>query len=180
MTIAIIMLICAGLALVGGLILRRYTGFSRKPVMTLVAIVLSLVGIVLSIISWNAVTAEWTTRHWPQTTAVVTSSTVVGQRAFHPDIEYRYTVDDSVYAGVTDLHVPAFGGKRKRFDVAEKEAALYKAGDSIMVHYNPQNPSESLIHIGPTYDSYLQLALGLTLLMGGVFLLPLIPKKRPE
>lgn len=110
-------------------------------------------------------------RSRPVIGAEITNVHIVGERAFHPEVSYRYTVADSVYAGVAEIHVPGFGGKRKRLDVAEKEAADIAVGDTIYFNYNPAHPNDVYIPEHLT-KPILQTGFGLFLVLAGAFFIP--------
>jgi hypothetical protein len=106
--------------------------------------------------------------HWPTTTAVITRSTVEGERAFRPLLEYEYTVADTTYCDTSDLNMPGFGGRTNRYSAAENMAAEYPVGQQVDIYYNPGNPKESKLVISVPFGIYMQLAVAACLLLAGV------------
>ncbi len=139
----------------------------RKP---LIFFFLAIMGIALTIILAIKLNSEMKMKDWPRVIGTVSSVEVVGTRAFHPVVSYSYIVNDVEYQSMQHLEAPGFGGKRKRWDVADKTAALYNPGMEIDVYYNPDDPSESRLIVGPTYGIYLQLTFGLLLTIIGLVL----------
>lgn len=92
--------------------------------------------------------------HWPTVTGRITASTVVGERAFRPNLVYQYAVDSIVYTDSSFLDMPSFGGRRSRYDAAEKKAAEYPVGSEVPVHYNPAHPAESRLKITAPWSVY--------------------------
>jgi hypothetical protein len=103
---------------------------------------------------------------WPATGGRIVKCTVENYRkrvgsasggtlvTFHePVVEYAYRVDDREYHS-TQL---SFGGKAASSRAsAEAKAARYPAGNLVLVHYDPKNPSNAVLD--------LKVALGLPLL----------------
>jgi hypothetical protein len=100
---------------------------------------------------------------------IVTVSKVVGERAFHPHIEYEYSVSGQTYHDSTTLDLPSFGGRRSKYDAAEYIAGQYPVGKTVRVHYNPRNPVESHLRVFPSWAVYGKMSVGILLLGFGVF-----------
>ncbi len=117
-------------------------------------------------------------RSWPITTGQIDSSQVVGERAFRPLLYYHYYINGEKYNGITDLHVPGFGGRMNRLDAAEKLVKLYHPGKAITIHHDPDSPEISLIRTGPSYTDYLATGTGALLFLIGtlIFLMRMIQK----
>ena len=141
---------------------------NKKTLLLFAAVSLTAIGAILSITTAVNLYTELEIDNWPMVTGRVASVEIGGTRAFHPVIGYRYTVAGREFEATRHLETPGFGGKRKRLDVAEKTTALYRPGMEIAVYYNPENPAESRLQVGPEYGTYLQLALGLMLLVAGI------------
>ena len=110
---------------------------------------------------------------WPTVSGRVTRSEVTDRRSAWPVIEYEYEVAGQHYSGTSNLNFPGFGGRTNRQDAAEKVVSQFAAGDSIIVHYNPQKPNISILKTGPTWDIFGQLGLGITLLILSTIVLTL-------
>ncbi|PIZ64928.1 MAG: hypothetical protein COY19_08575 [Candidatus Marinimicrobia bacterium CG_4_10_14_0_2_um_filter_48_9] len=109
------------------------------------------------------------TRDWEKLQGIVVQSKVVGKRAVHPEITIRYQVDDLSRTFTTDLFAPGFGVRSNRRDQAEKLVAAYSPGDTVIIHVNPHNMLEARLHVGPTWDIFVRLALSIFLLISGVW-----------
>ena len=92
-------------------------------------------------------------RAWPSTSGLILRNDIVGERASHPNIVYRYIVDRDTFLDSTDLDQPSFGGKRKRREVALKRSAIYIRGDTLSVYYDPQDPVRSTISTSPLWSA---------------------------
>jgi len=92
---------------------------------------------------------------WKQVQAVVESAHVVGKRAFRPEVGLRYVVDDSSYNLISSMDVPGFGSKSNRLNVAEHILAKLSVGDSLPIYYDPDHPSDAVLHRGLLYSNYL-------------------------
>ncbi|MBI5267814.1 MAG: DUF3592 domain-containing protein [candidate division Zixibacteria bacterium] len=108
---------------------------------------------------------------WPTVTGTVIRSEIVGDRAIRPLIVYTYRVGETVFTDSTSLGVPSFGNRRIRQDESSKLTAEYAAGDTVTVHYNPQNPGYSLLYAREDWAMYVRLSLGVFLGIGGLLLL---------
>jgi hypothetical protein len=131
---------------------------------------LFVVGLALTWLGAGRVQREWHHRSWPSVAGTVLDSRVAGTRAFHPVVVYEYRVGSVTYRDSTGLHQPSFGGKRKRYDVAVKAAAEYVPGMTVPVHYNPANPSESVLKISVYWADYGITGVGALLVALGVCL----------
>ena len=158
-------------ALVGGLSAfgaRRWMVGLRPPFLAL-GLVLLIAGPILTITESRWLSVYQSHRAWPTVEGAVVTSRVIGTRAFRPDIVYEYTVNGAVYRDSTTLETPSFGGRNSKYNVAETIAKEYPPGRSVTVHYNPSNPSESGLRVGPTWDVYGKLGLGALLFGLGLF-----------
>lgn len=142
---------------------------SIKTNVRIVMIIISILGIVLIFIESEHIEDFYRKITWETTDAIIVDSKIVGERAIHPQVEYSYQIDTVVYRGETDLDVPMFGGKRKKYDVAREIIKGFEAGNTIKIYYNPKNPEKSYYHIAPKWNVYGKLGLGITLLILGIF-----------
>ena len=134
------------------------------------AIIILTTGVIMTCYALDTIQAEWQMKKWPAISATVIKSEVAGQRAFHPEVTYRFLLDDQEYQSTTNLSIAGFGGKRSRRDTARRIIEDFPPGSHITVHYNPTNPQESYLRSGPYWDDYMKLALGL-MLTGSAFLI---------
>jgi hypothetical protein len=120
---------------------------------------------------------------WPETAGRVVSSSVehyqkrVGDARsgtlvtfYEPVVEYAYRVNDRDYHS-TQL---SFGGKAAGSQAtAEAKAARYPAGDQVLVHYDPKNPSNAVVDLKVALGTpFLVVAIvfvGLAIFFSGVF-----------
>ena len=127
---------------------------NRRTLWLVVGIVLIVAGSTLMATDIEQLREYRNRRHWPTATATIIVSTVVGERAFRPNLVYEYSVDEVVHTDSSFLDMPSFGGRRSRNDAAEKKASEYPVGTEVPVHYNPNNPAESHLKITPPWSIY--------------------------
>lgn len=108
---------------------------------------------------------------WPSVDGTIVASTVVGERAFRPDIRYEYLVNNKHYSGSSFLNMPGFGGRMNRLDAAEKLAKAFPAGSHIVVYYRPENPQESTLVPQPAYSYFIKIGTSTILFILGLILL---------
>lgn len=106
--------------------------------------------------------------HWPEVSAEVVSSEVIGDRAFRPNVVYSYEIEGVTYVDSTDLNTPSFGGRNNRRAAADSMLSMYPVGLRIFVHYDPEKPAESRLKVSPPWSVYGQLSVGIVLMLLGV------------
>lgn len=120
---------------------------------------------------------EWpqyrASRAWPTAPATIISSTLDSARnsrgttRYYPILAYTFRLADSTYRGTTlRLGTPSFP------TVAEGELALrpYREGATVPVHYDPGNPSLSVLELRTlTWPDRLLVPMALVALGIGVF-----------
>jgi len=132
-------------------------------------IILSILGCVLIISQSNNIIEHISRMSWNKTEALIIKSEITGERAIRPQIEYSYLIDSISYRGETDLDVPMFGGKRKKYDVASELIKGFHTGDTIMIFYNPNKPEASFYKSQIKWNIFAKLALGTLFLGIGIF-----------
>jgi hypothetical protein len=135
-----------------------------------VGVVLAIVGVLVILAGGGELQQAFDSRTWPSTTGTVLGNAVVGERASHPNIIYRYTVGSDTFVDSTDLAQPSFGGKRKRREVAQKRSATYFLGDTLTVYYDPHDPTRSTLSTSPAWSDYGKAGLGVLLVALGITL----------
>jgi hypothetical protein len=86
-----------------------------------------------------------TVSQWPSTIGIVTMSRVETRSTSdgytdYPSVQYAYQVEGQSYQGAKLAPGPEVGGSG-----AGKVVAKYPAGTQVMIFYNPQNPSETVL-----------------------------------
>ena len=140
----------------------------KFPVLMVVT-ALSIIGVILIFLQTNQLNEVAEIKKWSTTQGTIISSEVVVNRAYRPDGVYEYTVNGRMYSESTDLQMPAFGGRRTKYDAATKLTGMYPAGQTVSVYYNPENPSLSKLKTGVPVEIYLRLSFGVSLLCIGLF-----------
>jgi hypothetical protein len=84
---------------------------------------------------------------------------------------YAYEVDSRAYIDTTDLQVPGFGNKNKQYEVTHAMVMEFPTGKEILVHYDPNDISNSVIVTTPRWNVYGQIGLGIVLFAGSLFFL---------
>lgn len=98
--------------------------------------------------------------HWPQVAGEITRSEVRMSRSYNPEdnttyhalIDYVYVVEGKRYEG--DKLRPQFGATGRKTS-AEDNAARYPEGAQVLVHVNPDDPTEAYLEVGLTAGSIL-------------------------
>ncbi len=151
----------------GGLIFRGSIPM-RKGIRYSLYLLCAVGGAVLAAIEIETVLQGREIRNWPTAEGVVTESGIVGDRAIRPRVVYEYQVDSAVYRSESDLRVPMFGGRRKKYDVATKLVAKYPVGSPVTVYYQPDSVARSTIVPEVPWDVYGKLGLGVLLCLIGM------------
>lgn len=107
---------------------------------------------------------------WKRTEGVVLSSTVIGQRAFRPNVVYEYLVAGIPFRDSSFLEMASFGGRNSRRTTATVLSSQFQPGDSISVFVNPTNPRETTLSTRPHWSAFGALAVSSLLLIGAGFL----------
>lgn len=114
-------------------------------------------------------------RSWPATEGRIVRSTLEesrkdGKTHYSADIGYEYQLDGRTLTGsrvwIGDAYSSSPGNE---FRTAVKR---YPVGRQVQVHYDPQDPTESVLEPGPTWSGSLLFLIGLGVLaIGGLLLL---------
>ncbi|MEZ5358819.1 MAG: DUF3592 domain-containing protein [Candidatus Zixiibacteriota bacterium] len=176
MTIWLIIGACLLAGIGAGLFFRRWIDISRRTVFIVGSSLFIAGGIFVSVHGWETLSWHLAKLSWPAVGAAITDVKIVGDRAFHPEVSYKYIINDSMYTGIAEIDVPGFGGKRKRMDVAEKEASDFGVGDTIYIRYAPSDPTTGYIPEHLT-KPILQVGFGLSLVLTGAFFIPVLIRK---
>jgi hypothetical protein len=155
-------------AFVLGVYYFRHPSANIKAKLRWLVILMALISVILTVAGIISLQKEIASGRWPSTEGQIIASEVKGERAFHPEITYLYTVDGHDFSGTSALNTPGFGGKRNRLELAEYLIAQYPIGSPITVHYKPDDPKTSELHTGMTYRTLLETALGLILMIGTI------------
>ncbi len=110
-------------------------------------------------------------KSWPIVSGEIISSVVSSERDRAPKIQYKYIIQGDTLTGVSNMNLPAFGGKGSRQDAAGKVVKAFPTGTVLQVFYNPDDPKDSYLKISPTWDVFMKLGLGVMLSLFAGFLL---------
>jgi len=130
-----------------------------------------ITGILLSIISSNEISKALVRKSWPAVKAVVVKTTIIGNRAFNPQITCKYKISGKDYMMITDLNTPGFGRKRSRWQTADIILKDYTVGSEVRINYNPKDPGEAYIRTGPYWSDYMQFSLGILVLAPALYVI---------
>ena len=129
---------------------------------------LFIIGQGLILFGSQGVTEGFARRNWTRVTGEVIRSDVVGERAYRPNIVYRYQVEGEVVVDSSSLHPASFGGRNARLKTAEVISSEYHPGDSLTVWINPDNRRESALAINPFWAEYVKISFGFGLFVVGL------------
>ncbi len=156
---------------------RRQRRAIRLTVIAL-ALIMILLGVVAGSFQAQELAQLRARRSWPEARGVVIDAHIAGEKAIVPVVKYTYTVADSTCSGASDLGTPGFGNAAKRLDAARALIADYPPGKSIVVHYNPVQPSESYLTTAVPWNAYMRYGLWIFALLAGPVVLGFFGFKR--
>ncbi len=151
-------------------VLWRTRSFRIPPVALAIGVLVWMLGVVLVSLQVRELGKAAAIQQWPSTSGTVLDSRVIGIRAFRPNIVYQYSVNGVVYRDSTDLDQPGFGGRNNKRNAAETIIAQYPAGTTVSVHYDPKQPSVSLLRVSPDWSIFGKIGLGGFMFGVGLFL----------
>lgn len=133
-----------------------------------------LIGGILLVLALNTRSSSDLSREWPEVDGVVLAAamqeyahleTEVGKakHTYEPVVTYQYTVNGHPFTN----HRISVGASRFNYRTAEKILKRYASGTAVHVHYNPQDPQESVLETMPAGNRWM-LALSLFILAIGV------------
>jgi hypothetical protein len=166
----LILILMALVAVAAVLGVRNYPLRIARWVLAL-GLALGVAGVILVAVQARGVAENRKLRNWPTVTGTVISSEVIGIRAFRPNIVYEYVVGGETYRDSTSLNPPSFGNRNTREGEATALTEEYSVGREVLVHYDPQQPSNSLLRISPDWAIYGKMGLGGTLFGIAIFCL---------
>jgi len=137
----------------------------------LLFLILFLSGSILTVSSSSELIEGYKRKAWPTAVAKVLDSSVIETGSMRPLVIYAYEVKSKSYVDSSFLQAPGFGNRARQYDVGMKLSRKYPTGKLISIHYNPQNYSESVIIITPTWDTFVRVGLGFVLLLFSMFYL---------
>lgn len=144
---------------------------SKEP---FVIIIFSIAAILSFWVGWEGMTDLNKARiisNWKKAEGTVLSSRIAGERAIHPEIEYKYRVDGIEYEGQTNLNAPGFGTRANRRDQATKLVAQYPPGMDLVVYFDPAIPGKSVLRPYPVWSAYTRVGTGfLIFVFSGLFI----------
>jgi hypothetical protein len=148
---------------------RRLKNYNFGRFSLIFAVCFLIAGFLLTIFSSNEISMALIRQSWPVKPAIIVETNIVGDRAYSPQLKCKYEVQGRGYTLTTDLNTPGFGRKRSRRQTSEIILNNYPVGSEVKVLYNPKNPTEAYIRIGPYWSDYMQLSLGILLLTIGLY-----------
>ena len=97
---------------------------------------------------------EMTNNSWSSTNADITSLDIVkkgghGNYRYEPELKYQYSVNGKIFE--TDSSSLFIGYPTR--GLAEKAVENYRNTKSVIVYFNPSNPSENTLQLGITKSS---------------------------
>lgn len=170
MILAAIIGILAVLACPAGWLMRgAIRGWPRWPLFPAGVFVVS--GVWMMAAGWGVLHDYAGYRAWPVVPGTVIRSEVVGERAARPNVVYEYRVDGVLYRDSSALSPPSFGGRSSRRGVAEEISSEYPDGREVTIHYQPGNPTNSLLRVYAPWSAYGKLGSGGVVLFLGIMTL---------
>lgn len=115
------------------------------------AVIMLLIGALLISLGLFTLQRHRAAAGWPQAPAVIEVSEIVAERHFNdnlmyrPKIRYRYSAPGGPFAGDKMANTGKLYTKEKE---AQRIAARYPVGGTVMARYNPADPSEAVLERG--------------------------------
>jgi hypothetical protein len=135
------------------------------------------IGLGIAIWGWSVLSNARASLSWPTTEGRVVFSEVdhstdsEGGDSYSADIVYRYEVDDQEY----ENDRVRFGeNSSSNRGPAEDLVERYPVGRNVDVHYEPDDPDNSVLEPGVTLGSYLGLCLGGFFVVLAIILVPVM------
>lgn len=102
-------------------------------------------------------------REWPLIAGEITTLDIKGDKTREPIIKYKYVLDGKFYHGQSSFDTPLFGGTKSQQRVSMAILNEYSVGDTVIVHFNPNDYSKSVLKVTPYWSSFIQYSLALLL-----------------
>ena len=142
--------------------LRNQLGTGRTPYI-LVGLALLLAAFIFHVAVCDRLMKPVECRFWPTSEGQISISTVIhgvrepghrGPRIYYtPNVKYTFAVNDHEYTG-NRIHVT----RDHRYDSPSEAIPIanqYKAGDSVVVFYDPNNPQDAVLDIGANWELFI-------------------------
>ena len=140
-----------------------------------------LVGLGMSFLGYRLIRKARESANWPSTPGTIESSTVDVERErerdsegdvhyetkYIPNIVYQYQVNGMDYAGD---RISFSGGSSSNRTRAYRITNQYPEGAEVAVHYDPEDPQESVLQPGATWKTYIVLVMGVVFSLVGVLI----------
>lgn len=162
--VSLLAAVLAGL-LIKYLFLRQFEVGGSSRLLRIVIVILLSAGIALTVSSSILLNKKMASRFWPTDNGRVISSEIVGGTTYRPQIIYEFKAGGKTIRDTSDLGAPGFGGKNTRLEVAEASINQYPPNAEVTVHYDPDDPSDSVIRLSLGWDNLGKLGLGMTLIL---------------
>lgn len=131
--------------------------------------VTSLAGAGALLLGLHQYRASFSVRSWPSTEGLVTHSDVArDEEHWKPDVRYTYSVDGSQFESDSIRFGGAFGTTSR--SPAQAVAEQYPAGETVLVFFDPDDPSRACLDRTRSPAVALFVYVGLSLLLGGAAL----------
>lgn len=148
------------------------TGTGARIVVKVCAIILTIVASAGTLYFAQQLRVMGRSPSWPTVQGRVTFSTVrsngrsTPSTVYTPTVRYTYRVGGRAFEGT---HV-AFGVYRTTdAELAHEVSAHYAAGTTVMVHYDPERPSDAVLQLKPDRMRWSKLMLSVCILCFGLF-----------
>ena len=127
-----------------------------------------LTGIVTTVRGMYILAAHRKMRGWPVTEGRITESSMQsGDGDLLPDIQFSYTIDGKTYRQAVRFTEDISPSQEFSNSYVQK----YPPDARVPVHYNPDNPAESVLDAAADKGDWLVLSLGLGMAILGIILL---------
>ncbi len=137
-------------------------------------LILILLGTGFSIWGWGLIADARLSMHWPTSSGTVILSEVSSYdsrsdgkttRMYTANVRYRYAVNGVQYhSGRVSLGDSSTSSAADKRAIAER----YPVGSQVTVYYDPDQPQDALLEVGPVLITYIPLVFGLLATIAGI------------
>ncbi len=143
----------------------------RRAAMLMIGVLCTVAGLLGVASGASRYLDAFRTEDWPSTEGtIVTSEVVAGGDArkwFEPRISYQYEVQSKTHLAHSIWYQSGTTSK----SVAEEVVLAHPVASTVRVHYDPTNPSRSLLLPGASWEIALPILVSILALFGGVVIL---------
>jgi len=140
-----------------------------------VALLILMLGIALSTSAVLTLQDAFASSSWSEIEGTIFESRVNesissgSSRTYSAYIRYRYSVNGANHIA----NRVSFSVIEESDSAAESAVAKYPIGETVTVYYDPESPDSAVLELGVSWSGFLMLAIGVPILLAGLYALRL-------